>query len=174
MKPTNVTRLLDQRKIAYTAHQLPPEKLGALEAARYLDVPAELVFKTIVVKRVSAGKPILALVPGTQEVNLKALAKVIGEKKVVLPTQREAEQITGLQAPGAYRANRTFHCLGNFLVTQTFQFAQGNRGFQVILDSSAEQYKEIYISGGQRGLDIQLPVSDLVSLTNAKVDEIST
>ena len=98
MKPTNVTRLLDQRKIAYTAHQLPPEKLGALEAARYLDVPAELVFKTIVVKRVSAGKPILALVPGTQEVNLKALAKVIGEKKVVLPTQREAEQITGLQA----------------------------------------------------------------------------
>jgi Cys-tRNA(Pro)/Cys-tRNA(Cys) deacylase len=156
MKPTNVTRLLDQRKIAYTAHQLPPEKLGALEAARYLDVPAELVFKTIVVKRVSAGKPILALVPGTQEVNLKALAKVIGEKKVVLPTQREAEQITGLQAGGIS------------------PLALLNRGFQVILDSSAEQYKEIYISGGQRGLDIQLPVSDLVSLTNAKVDEIST
>lgn len=156
MKPTNVTRLLDQRKIAYTAHQLPPEKLGALEAARYLDVPAELVFKTIVVKRVSAGKPILALVPGTQEVNQKALAKVIGEKKVVLPTQREAEQITGLQAGGIS------------------PLALLNRGFQVILDSSAEQYKEIYISGGQRGLDIQLPVSDLVSLTNAKVDEIST
>ncbi len=156
MKPTNVTRLLDQRKIAYTAHQLPLEKLGALEAARYLDVPAELVFKTIVVKRVSAGKPILALVPGTQEVNLKALAKVIGEKKVVLPTQREAEQITGLQAGGIS------------------PLALLNRGFQVILDSSAEQYKEIYISGGQRGLDIQLPVSDLVSLTNAKVDEIST
>lgn len=156
MKPTNVTRLLDQRKIAYTAHQLPLEKLGALEAARYLDVPAELVFKTIVIKRVSAGKPILALVPGTQEVNLKALAKVIGEKKVVLPTQREAEQITGLQAGGIS------------------PLALLNRGFQVILDSSAEQYKEIYISGGQRGLDIQLPVSDLVSLTNAKVDEIST
>ena len=156
MKPTNVTRLLDQRKIAYTAHQLPLEKLGALEAARYLDVPAELVFKTIVIKRASAGKPILALVPGTQEVNLKALAKVIGEKKVVLPTQREAEQITGLQAGGIS------------------PLALLNRGFQVILDSSAEQYKEIYISGGQRGLDIQLPVSDLVSLTNAKVDEIST
>lgn len=156
MKPTNVTRLLDQRKIAYTAHQLPPEKLGALEAAGYLGVPAELVFKTIVVKRVSAGKLILALVPGTQEVNLKALAKVIGEKKVVLPTQREAEQITGLQAGGIS------------------PLALLNRGFQVILDSSAEQYKEIYISGGQRGLDIQLPVSDLVSLTNAKVDEIST
>ena len=156
MKPTNVTRLLDQRKIAYTAHQLPPEKLGALEAARYLDVPAELVFKTIVVKRVSAGKPILALVPGTQEVNLKALAKVIGEKKVVLPTQREAEQITGLQAGGIS------------------PLALLNRGFQVILDSSAEQHKEIYISGGQRGLDIQLPVPDLISLTNARLAEIST
>ena len=156
MKPTNVTRLLDQRKIAYTAHQLPPEKLGALEAAEYLGVPAELVFKTIVVKRVSAGKPILALVPGTQEVNLKALAKIIGEKKVILPTQREAEQITSLQAGGIS------------------PLALFNRGFQVILDSSAEHYKEIYISGGQRGLDIQLPVSDLVSLTNAKVAEIST
>lgn len=155
MKPTNVTRLLDQRKIAYTAYQLPPEKLGALEAAKYLGVPADLVFKTIVVKRVSAGKPILAMVPGTQEVDLKALAKIIGEKKVVLPTQREAERITGLQAGGIS------------------PLALLNRGFQIILDSSTEQYKEIYISGGQRGLNIQLPVSDLVSLTNAKVAEIS-
>ena len=155
MKPTNVTRLLDQRKIAYTAHQLPPEKLGAVEAARYLGVAPNVVFKTIVVKRISAGKPILAMVPGTHEVNLKALAKVLGEKKVVLPTQREAERITGLQAGGIS------------------PLALLNRGFQVILDSSAGKYDEIYISGGQRGLDIQLPVLDLVSLTNAKVAEIS-
>jgi len=156
MKPTNVTRLLDQRKITYIAHQLPSEKLGALEVAVYLGVPAEVVFKTIVVKRVSAGKPILALVPGTQEVDIKALAKVIGEKKVILPTQREAERITGLQAGGIS------------------PLALLNRGFQVILDSSAEQHKEIYISGGQRGLDIQLPVPDLISLTNARLAEIST
>ncbi len=156
MKPTNVTRLLDQRKITYIAHQLPSEKLGALEVAVYLGVPAEVVFKTIVVKRASAGKPILALVPGTQEVDIKALAKVIGEKKVILPTQREAERITGLQAGGIS------------------PLALLNRGFQVILDSSAEQHKEIYISGGQRGLDIQLPVPDLISLTNARLAEIST
>lgn len=155
MKPTNVTRLLDQRKIAYTPHKLPPEKLGAQEAAFYLGVPAEQVFKTIVVKRLSQGKPILALVPGTHEVNLKALAKVLGEKKVKLPTQREAEQLTGLQAGGIS------------------PLALLNRGFQVILDSSAGKHQEIYISGGQRGLDIQLPVSDLISLTNAKTAEIS-
>lgn len=155
MKPTNVTRLLDQRKIAYTAHKLPPEKLGAQEAALYLGVAVEEVFKTIVVKRLSQGKPILALVPGTREVNLKALAKVLGEKKVKLPTQREAEQLTGLQAGGIS------------------PLALLNRGFQIILDSSAELHQEIYISGGQRGLDIQLPVSDLISLTNAKVAEIS-
>lgn len=155
MKPTNVTRLLDQRKIAYTAHQLPPEKLGALEAAGYLGVAPDVVYKTIVVKRISAGKPILAMVPGTHEVNLKALAKVLGEKKVVLPTQREAERITGLQAGGIS------------------PLALLNRGVQVILDSSAGKYKEIYISGGQRGLDIQLSVPDLISLTNAKVAKIS-
>lgn len=155
MKPTNVTRLLDQRKIPYTAHQLPPEKLGALEAANYLGVPAEEVYKTIVVLRISQGKPILALVPGTHEVNLKALAKVIGEKKVKLPTQREAEKLTSLQAGGIS------------------PLALLNRGFQVLLDSSAELHQKIYISGGQRGLDIHLPVSDLINLTNAKVAEIS-
>jgi Cys-tRNA(Pro)/Cys-tRNA(Cys) deacylase len=155
MKPTNVTRLLDQRGIPYTAHQLPPEKLGALEAAVYLGVSPDLVYKTIVVKRQIRGKPILALVPGTHEVDLKALAKVIGEKKVKLPTQREAELLTGLQAGGIS------------------PLALLNRGFQVVLDISANKHREIYISGGQRGLDIQLPVSDLISLTNARVAEIS-
>ena len=155
MKPTNVTRLLDQRKIPYTAFQLPAEKLSAIEAAQYLDVPPDKVYKTIVVTRPTIGKPILALVPGTQEVNLKALAKAIGEKKVHLPSQREAEKLTGLQAGGIS------------------PLALLNRGFQVILDSSAQNHIDIYISGGKRGLNIRLPVSDLVAMTNARVSAIS-
>lgn len=155
MKPNNITRLLDARKIPYTAFELPNEKIGALEAAQHLGVSPALVYKTIVITREGKGKPILAVIPGPHEVDLKALAKAVGEKKVSLPTQREAERLTGLQAGGIS------------------PLALLQRGFQVILDESAQQQAEIYISGGQRGLNIRLPVVALISLTNAKLAAIS-
>jgi Cys-tRNA(Pro)/Cys-tRNA(Cys) deacylase len=49
-----------------------------------------------------------------------------------------------------------------------------NRGFQVVIDSSADNFKEIHISGGQRGLNIRLPVEELVKLTNARIAQISS
>ena len=155
MKTNNVTRLLDTRKIPYVAFELPPEKLGAVEAARRLGVDPNLVYKTIVVEREGKGKPILALVPGPAEVDLKALAKALGEKKVHLPSEREAERLTGLQAGGIS------------------PLALLNRGFQVVLDASAQSHPEIYISGGQRGLDIRMSVQSLLSLTNARLAAIA-
>jgi Cys-tRNA(Pro)/Cys-tRNA(Cys) deacylase len=154
MKTNNVTRLLEARKIPFTAYELPEEKLGALETARLIGVPAEQVFKTIVVTREAKGKPLLAVVPGANEVDLKALARAVGEKKVFLPTEREAESLTGLQAGGIS------------------PLALINKGFQVVLDESAMAYPEIHISGGQRGLNIRLPVSDLVGLVNARLANI--
>ncbi len=151
----NVTRLLDQRKIPYTAFELPVEHLGAEETARLLDVPLEQVFKTIVVRREGRRKPLLAVVPGTGDVDLKALARAVGEKKVHLPTQREAEALTGLQAGGIS------------------PLALLNRGFQVVLDQSARNFEEIHISGGQRGLNIRLPVEALIRLTKARLAPIS-
>jgi Cys-tRNA(Pro)/Cys-tRNA(Cys) deacylase len=155
MKPNNVTRLLDSRHISFEAFELPEEKLGAMEAAQFMGVAPDLVYKTIVVVREGKGKPILAVVPGTKEVDLKLVAKVVGEKKVILPTERQAESLTGLQVGGIS------------------PLALLNRGFQILLDSSSGSHSEIYISGGQRGLNIRLPVADLVSLTNAKVVDIT-
>ena len=155
MKTNNVTRLLDSRKVAYTAFELPEEKLGAMEAAALIGAPPEQVFKTIAVTREGKGKPILAVVPGPKEVDLKALARAVGEKKVHLPTEREAEKLTGLQAGGIS------------------PLALLQRGFQVVLDASAEGFDQIYISGGQRGLNIRLPVAALVSLTNAKMAQVT-
>jgi Cys-tRNA(Pro)/Cys-tRNA(Cys) deacylase len=152
----NVTRLLDQRKIPYTTFELPAEKLGAVEAAQHMGVDPSLVYKTIVVRREGKGKPVLALVPGPSEVNLKLLAKALGEKKMILPTEREAEELTGLQAGGIS------------------PLALLNRGFQVLLDESARAHPEIYISGGQRGLDIRLPVPALQALTNARLEKITS
>ena len=154
MPANNITRLLDAKKIPYTAFELPAEKLGAHETARLLNVPLEQVFKTIVVTREGKGKPILAVVPGSAEVDLKSLAKALGEKKLHLPTEREAEQLTGLQVGGIS------------------PLALINKGFQVVLDSSAGKYQEIHISGGQRGLNIRLPVEALISLTHARVEII--
>jgi Cys-tRNA(Pro)/Cys-tRNA(Cys) deacylase len=155
MKPTNITRLLEAQKIPYTAFELSTEKHGALETARLLNVPAEKVYKTIVVLREGKGKPILAVVPGPREVDLKALAKAVNEKKLRLPSEREAEQITGLQAGGIS------------------PLALLNKGFQVVLDVSAQNQGEIHVSGGQRGLNIRLPVTALVKLTNARLATIS-
>lgn len=156
----NVTRLLDSKKIKYTVFELPTEKLGALETARRLNVPAEQVFKTIVARRERAGspvgKPILAVIPGNRALELKALAAVLGEKKVHLTTQREAEHLTGLQAGGIS------------------PLALINKGFQVVIDQSARNFPEIHVSGGQRGLNIRLPVVDLVTLVRAQVAAIST
>jgi Cys-tRNA(Pro)/Cys-tRNA(Cys) deacylase len=151
----NITRLLDSRKISYTAFETPAEKLGAMEVAEFLEVAPDTVFKTIVVTREKGRKSILAVIPGTRSVDLKLLAAFLGEKKVHLPTEREAEQITGLQAGGIS------------------PLALINKGFQIVIDSLAQAYPEIHISGGQRGLNIRLPVADLIKLTNARVASIS-
>jgi Cys-tRNA(Pro)/Cys-tRNA(Cys) deacylase len=151
----NVTRLLDSQKISYTAFETPSEKMGARETAEFLHVPLKQVFKTIVVTRDKPRKPILAVIPGDAVVDLKPLAAFLGEKKVYLPTEREAESLTGLQAGGIS------------------PLALINKGFQVVLDSSAQNYSEIHVSGGQRGLNIRLPVADLIRLTKAPIATIS-
>jgi Cys-tRNA(Pro)/Cys-tRNA(Cys) deacylase len=81
---------------------------------------------------------------------------VLGEKKMHLPTQREAEQLTGLLAGGIS------------------PLALINKGFQVIIDQSAQTFSEIHVSGGQRGLNIRLPVADLANLVRARFAAIST
>ena len=151
----NVTRLLDSKKIRYTALDTANEKLGAVETARLLNVDPALVFKTIVVTRDKPKKPLLLVVPGTATVDLKAVASAMEEKKVYLPTEKEAERLTGLQAGGIS------------------PLALINKGFQVLIDASAQLLEEIHVSGGQRGLNIRLPVRDLVELTKARFASIS-
>jgi len=151
----NITRFLDSRKIKYAAFELPPQKLGAEETAAYLGIEIARVFKSIVVLREKTGKPILAIVPGNEEVDLKLLAAVIGEKKLRTATQTEAEKFTGLQTGGIS------------------PLALINKGFQFVLSDKAQQYSEIHISGGQRGLNIKLPVDELISLVRARVANIS-
>jgi Cys-tRNA(Pro)/Cys-tRNA(Cys) deacylase len=70
---------------------------------------------------------------------------------LILPTEREAEKITGLQAGGIS------------------PLALINRGFEIIIDDSVNRHSEIHISGGQRGVNIRLPVINLIEILRAKV-----
>lgn len=156
MTVNNVTRMLTGRKIRHEVFVLPAEKLGAQKTAALLEVPVEKVCKTIVIKRVSPGKPILAVIAGNRSADLRLIATALGEKKVTLPTEREAEEITGLQAGGIS------------------PLALLNKGFQILIDDSLRQFEEIHISGGQRGLNIKIGLADLAKLTSAKFAPVST
>jgi Cys-tRNA(Pro)/Cys-tRNA(Cys) deacylase len=150
----NFTRLLDSKHIAYTAFELPEEKLGAVETAEFLGVPTEIVFKTIVVVH-PPRKPLLCVVPGDSVVDLKTVAALCGEKKVAIPTQNEAEHLTGLQAGGIS------------------PLALINKGFTTYIDSRAQDFSEIHISGGQRGLNLKIRPADLAKLANARFAVLS-
>ncbi len=155
MITNNVTRFLDGKKIPYRIFELPVEKLGAEETAEALGVPLELIYKSIVLLREKPGKPILAVVPGTHNVNLKAVAAAVAEKKMRLSTLVEAEKLTGLQVGGIS------------------PLALINKGFTILLDSSAEQHEHIHVSGGQRGLNVRLSVKALVEVTRAMVVKLT-
>lgn len=155
MPNNNVTRFLDSRQIPYATFELPRLKLGAEQTAEFLNAPLFIIFKSIVVERRGPGKPILAVVPGDTEVNLKKLAKAVGEKKVSPATQKVAERLTKLKVGGIS------------------PLALINRGFEIVIDESVLNQELVHVSGGELGVNIRLPSSDLVKISGAKVAKIS-
>jgi Cys-tRNA(Pro)/Cys-tRNA(Cys) deacylase len=152
---TNAMRLLDAKKIPYKTHYYSPDIHSADELALAVGMPAGQVFKTLVVMP-EKGRPLLAIVPGDRELDLKKLAQAANEKKLRMATQREAESLTGL------------------LVGGISALALLNKGFnKIFLDVSAKQYDEILVSAGQRGINLQLAVQDLVRVTNARAADIA-
>jgi Cys-tRNA(Pro)/Cys-tRNA(Cys) deacylase len=149
-KKTLAMKFLDGKKISYQTFSYPDSLRDAEEVAQALGQPADLVYKTLVVIRSGPGKPILAIIPANQQLDLKALAKRVGEKKLKMASHREAEEMTGLQVGGISA------------------LALVNRGFQVFLDKTAESAAAIVVSAGERGQQIQLAPSDLIKVTHAR------
>jgi Cys-tRNA(Pro)/Cys-tRNA(Cys) deacylase len=148
----NVTRLLDARRVSYELFEFPPEKHSAEETAELLDVAPSFVYKTLVILREAKGKkPLLVMTPAGRELNLKSLAASLGEKKLKMASQREAEDLTGLQVGGISA------------------LALLNRGFEICLERAGADLPFIHISGGQRGANLRLRPADLRALTNARL-----
>jgi Cys-tRNA(Pro)/Cys-tRNA(Cys) deacylase len=155
MTQNNVTRFLQTRKIPFEVFEIPGGKRTAQDTANLLNVPVERVFKTIVLQPVVPGKPILAIIPANKTADLKLIAKFLNEKKLSFPTPQEAEKMTGLQTGGISA------------------LALINRGFRILLDSSANEMDWMLVSGGERGINIKLQVKDFIKITNARIAAIS-
>ncbi len=148
----NVTRLLDSRKVAYATAEYDGSQFhSADEVARLIGVPVEHVYKTIVVLREDkTRKPLLVMVAAQREIDLKKLAASLGEKKLRIAKHDEAEALTGLQVGGISA------------------IALISKPFEACLDRTALDLERLHVSGGQRGLDVQIGVKDLMMLTKAK------
>lgn len=154
----NVTRFLDSRKVKYRVFTFPygPETDSALKVAAAIGLPAEQVFKTLVVQPEAANrKPLLVVIPGAATLDLKVLAKAARLKKAKMASHDQAERMTGLQTGGIS------------------PLALINKGFDVYLAAQAEAFSEIAVSAGERGANVLLPVVDLVKLTRARVVDLS-
>lgn len=151
----NVIRFLNAKKIPYKLLESPPVHRSAVDTAKLFNLDPDSVFKTIVMKKNSPGKPVLCIVPGTCTADEKKVAAVLKEKKVSVVTQGEAEKLTKAQAGGIS------------------PLALINHGFTMLLDDSAELYHEIAVSGGQRGLTILISPQDLIQLISPVIAEIA-
>ncbi len=153
-KKLNSMRLLEQRGIPYSIVRFSPEIHSAAGVAEAAGVPPEIVYKTLVVKR-SQGKPLLVMIPAPATLDLKALAKVVGEKKLAMASHDEAEKLTGLKVGG----------IGALALTQ--------KQWDVVLDSSARAHDSILVSAGQRGINLRVPVNDLIRILQARLAAVT-
>ena len=147
---TNSMRALEARKIRYKVVTFSSDIHSATGVAEAVGLPHHQVYKTLVVLR-PQGKPLLIMLAGDQELDLKRVAKAVGEKKVRMASHKEAEDLTGLQVGGISA------------------LALLNRPFDVFIDRPATELSHIVISAGKRGFNLRLPVDDLIQITCARV-----
>lgn len=148
-KKTLAMKLLDKQQVPYEVVVYPPTERDAVKLAALFGVPPAQVFKSLVVAH-RPKKPLLVMVPADRQLDLKKLAAVVGVKKLKMATHAEAEAWTGLQVGGIS------------------PLALLNKGFRMIIDDSAEQHDQIYISAGLKGINLRVPVADLLRITRAR------
>lgn len=133
------------------------DHLSAAEVAAAIGLPAEQTFKTLVVMpERSHARPILALVPGDRQLDLKKLAAAAGEKKVQLAAHREAEQMTGLEKGGIS------------------PLALLDRGWPVFVDETIILFDRVEISAGKVGVGVIAQVDGLVRVLKAHQADIAS
>lgn len=146
---TNAARLLDKAKIAYTLvpYEVDEKDLSAVHVASQLGENIAQVFKTLILHGDKNGY-FVCVIPGGEEVDLKKAAKISGNKSCEMIPVKELLPLTGYIRGGCSPIGMKKH-------------------FPTYIHQTATQFEKIYISAGQRGLQIQLSPVDLIRATAA-------
>jgi Cys-tRNA(Pro)/Cys-tRNA(Cys) deacylase len=149
---TNAARLLDKAKIGYELipYEVDENDLAATHVAESLGEPIERVFKTLVLKGDRNGH-FVCVIQGDKEVDLKAAARVSGNKKCDLIPMKELLPTTGYIRGGCSPIGM-------------------KKPFPTFIHSTAMEHPYIYISAGVRGLQIKIAPTDLISFVGATVE----
>lgn len=148
---TNAARLLDKAKIAYELipYEVDENDLSAIHVADSLGENIEQVFKTLVLHGDKNGH-FVCVIPGEHEVGLKLAAKASGNKKCDLIPMKELLPLTGYIRGGCTPIGM-------------------KKPFPTYIHESCLNYPYIYISAGQRGLQLKLDPNDLIKEVHAEV-----
>ena len=153
---TNAARLLDKAGIAYTLipYEFDENDLAAQHVADSLGQDISTVFKTLVLHGDKSGY-LVCVIPGDKEVDLKALAKVSGNKKVEMIPMKDLLQVTGYIRGGCSPIGM-------------------KKRFPTYFHSTAIDHERIYVSAGVRGLQIEISPETLIDFVSATVADVAT
>lgn len=153
---TNAARYLDQFGIHYELreYEVDPNDLSAEAVAAKIGLPPEQVFKTLVAHGERNG-PVMAVIPGDQELDLKALAAASGERKIHLVPVKELQSLTGYIRGG---------------VTAL----AAKKEFPVFVDETIELFEVISVSAGMRGLQILIAPADYLRASKGTLAQLGT
>ena len=152
---TNAARLLDRAGISYDLipYEFDENDLAAQHVADSLGQPIERVFKTLVLHGDRSGH-IVCVVPGNGEVDLKALAKVSGNKKVEMIAMKDLLAVTGYIRGGCSPIGM-------------------KKKFPTYFHTTALDFETIYVSAGVRGLQLEIAPSDLIGFVGGAVADVA-
>lgn len=156
IEKTNAARLLDRAKVPYRLipYAVDPDNLAADHVAAELGEDIRRVFKTIVLRGERTGH-FVCVVPGNREVDLKAAARIAGDKKAEPIAVKELLPLTGYIRGGCSPIGMKKH-------------------FPTFIDSSACEFATIFVSAGVRGLQVEIAPADLLAAAGAQFAPVAT
>ncbi|MFT5636559.1 MAG: Cys-tRNA(Pro)/Cys-tRNA(Cys) deacylase [Cognaticolwellia sp.] len=152
---TPAVKQLDKLKLTYKLHQYQHDagcKSFGLEAVDKLNVDSKVVFKTLVVE-VDNAYLAVAIIPVIKQLSLKKLAKTLNAKKIKMAETNKVEKSTGYVLGGVSPLGQ-------------------KKTLLKVLDNSASKLTTVFVSGGKRGLEIELSPENLILSSRASFADI--